>query len=186
MKNKKKGAKDSKKKKNNIIFSALLLFFAFCFIVLFKGLNNSNIYVPKEKTEKILKSFTSKDLYSENKISSDQIFVDSEFYAINIWSSWCVPCREEHPKLMELSKNKSLKLIGLNYKDNPKNAKRFINEFGNPYFMIITDKNGIISIDLGAIGVPETFIINKDKKIIKKFIGPLSDKSIEEINLILK
>ena len=105
MKNKKKRSKDSKKKKNKIILSALLLFFAFCFIILFKGLNNSNIYVPKEKTEKILKSFTSKDLYSENKISSDQIFVDSEFYALNIWSSWCAPCRAEHPILMKLSKN---------------------------------------------------------------------------------
>ena len=172
--------------KNKIILSALLLFFTFCFIVLFKGLNNSNIYVPPTKTEKILKNFNSKDLYSENKISSDKIFVDSKFYAINIWSSWCVPCREEHPRLMQLSKNKSLKLIGLNYKDNPKNAKRFINEFGNPYFMIITDKNGIISIDLGAIGVPETFIINKDKKIIKRFLGSLNEKSLKEINLILK
>jgi len=186
MKNKKKRAKDIKMKKNKIIFSALLLFFIFCFIVLFKGLNNSNIYVPKEKTKKILKSFTSKDLYSENKISSDQIFVDSEFYILNIWSSWCAPCRAEHPKLMQLSKNKSLKLIGLNYKDNPKNAKKFINEFGNPYFMIITDKNGIISIDLGAIGVPETFIINKDKKIIKRFLGSLNEKSLNEINLITK
>tara|TARA_Y100000590_G_scaffold412692_1_gene507866 strand:- start:248 stop:808 length:561 start_codon:yes stop_codon:yes gene_type:complete len=186
MKNKKKRAKDIKMKKNKIIFSALLLFFIFCFIVLFKGLNNSNIYVPKEKTKKILKSFTSKDLYSENKISSDQIFVDSEFYILNIWSSWCAPCRAEHPKLMQLSKNKSLKLIGLNYKDNPKNAKKFINEFGNPYFMIITDKNGIISIDLGAIGVPETFIINKDKKIIKRFLGSLNEKSLKEIDLILK
>ena len=183
MKNKKKKAKVNK---NKIILSVLLLFFTFCFIVLFKGLNNSNIYLPPIKTEKILKNFNSKDLYSENKISSDQIFVDSEFYAINIWSSWCAPCRVEHPKLMELSKNKSLKLIGLNYKDNPKNAKRFINEFGNPYFMIITDKNGIISIDLGAIGVPETFIINKDKKIIKRFLGSLNKKSIKEINLILK
>ena len=172
--------------KNKIILSALLLFFTFCFIVLFKGLNNYNIYVPKEKNEKILKNFTSKDLYSENKISSDQIFVDSEFYVLNIWSSWCVPCRAEHPKLMQLSKNKSLKLIGLNYKDNPKNAKKFIDEFGNPYFMIITDKNGIISIDLGAIGVPETFIINKDKKIIKRFLGSLNEKSLKEINLILK
>ena len=185
MKNKKK-TRGSKKKKNKIVFSALSLFFVFCFIVLFKGLNNSNIYVPKEKTEKILKSFTSKDLYSKNKISSDEIFVDSEFYILNIWSSWCIPCRAEHPKLMQLTKNKSLKLIGLNYKDNPKNAKRFINEFGNPYFMIITDKNGIISIDLGAIGVPETFIINKDKKIIKRFLGSLNEKSLKEIDLILK
>ena len=172
--------------KNKIILSTLLLFFTFCFIVLFKGLNNSNIYVPPRKAEKILKNFNSKDLYSENKISSDQIFVDSEFYVLNIWSSWCAPCREEHPKLMELSKNKSLKLIGLNYKDNPKNAKRFINEFGNPYFMIIIDKDGIISIDLGAIGVPETFIINKDKKIIKRFLGSLNEKSLKEKKIILK
>ena len=172
--------------KNKITLFTLLLFFTFCFIVLLKGLNNSNIYVPKEKNEKIFKSFTSKDLYSENKISSDQIFIDSEFYVLNIWSSWCIPCRAEHPKLMQLSKNKSLKLIGLNYKDNPKNAKKFIDEFGNPYFMIIIDKNGIISIDLGAIGVPETFIINKDKKIIKRFLGSLNEQSIEEINLILK
>ena len=186
MKNKKKRARDSKKKKNKIIFSALLLFFAFCFIVLFKGLDNSNIYVPKEKTEKILKSFTSKDLYSENKISSDQIFVGSEYYVLNIWASWCVPCREEHPKLIKLSENKSIKLIGLNYRDNPKNAKKFINEFGDPYFMIIKDNQGIISVDLGAIGVPETFIINKNKKIIKRFLGSLTEKSLNEINLITK
>jgi len=172
--------------KNKIILGALLLFFAFCFLVLFKALNNSSIYVPPKKTEKILKNFNSEDLFSENKISSDKIFVDSEFYAINIWSSWCVPCREEHPKLMELSKNTSLKLIGLNYKDNPKNAKKFIKEFGNPYFMILTDKNGIISIDLGAVGVPETFIINKDKRIIKRFLGSLNEKSLNEISLITK
>ena len=172
--------------KNKVILIVLLLFFTFCFVVLYKGLKNSNIYIPETISEKTLINFNSKDLYSENEISSDKIFVDSEFYILNIWSSWCVPCRAEHPKLMQLSKNKSLKLIGLNYKDNPKNAKKFIDEFGNPYFIIITDKNGIISIDLGAIGVPETFIINKDKKIIKRFLGSLNEKSIEEINLILK
>ena len=172
--------------KNKIILSLLLLFFIFCFIVLYKGLNNSNIYVPETKIEKTLVKFDSIDLYSENKISSDQIFVGSEYYVLNIWSSWCVPCREEHPELMKLSKNKSIKLIGLNYRDNPKNAKKFINEFGDPYFMIIKDSKGMISVDLGAIGVPETFIINKDKKIIKRFLGSLSEKSLNEINLITK
>ena len=172
--------------KNKIILSLLLLFFIFCFIVLYKGLNNSNIYVPETKIEKTLVKFDSIDLYSENKISSDQIFVGSEYYVLNIWSSWCVPCREEHPELMKLSKNKSIKLIGLNYRDNPKNAKRFIDEFGNPYFVIIKDGNGIISVDLGAIGVPETFIINKDKRIIKRFLGSLNEKSLNEISLITK
>jgi len=172
--------------KNKILLFTIVLFLIFCFIILFKSLNNSNIYVPKTVSEKTLVNFNSKDFFSEVEISSDQIFVGNEFYILNIWSSWCSPCRDEHPKLMQLSKNSSVKLIGLNYKDNPKNAKKFIDILGNPYSMIIIDENGTISIELGAYGVPETFIINKDKKIIKKFIGPLSEESIKEINLILK
>ena len=172
--------------KNKILLFTIVLFLIFCFIILFKSLNNSNIYVPKTISEKTLVNFNSKDFFSEVEISSDQIFVGNEFYILNIWSSWCSPCRDEHPKLMQLSKNSSVKLIGLNYKDNPKNAKKFIDILGNPYSMIIIDENGTISIELGAYGVPETYIINKDKKIIKKFIGPLSEESIKEINLILK
>ena len=172
--------------KNKILLFAIILFLIFCFVILFKSLNNSNIYVPKTVSEKTLVNFNSKDFFSEVEISSDQIFVGNEFYILNIWSSWCSPCRDEHPKLMQLSKNSSVKLIGLNYKDNPKNAKKFIDILGNPYSMIIIDENGTISIELGAYGVPETFIINKDKKIIKKFIGPLGEESIKEINLILK
>ena len=172
--------------KNKIILSVVFLFFIFCFIVLFKSLNNSNKYIPQKISEKTFINFNAKDLYSENIISSNQIFVGSEFYILNIWASWCLPCREEHPKLEELSKNRSLKLIGLNYKDNPINAKKFINVFGNPYSIIVSDFDGTISIELGAYGVPETIIINKEKKIIKKFIGPLDNKSLKEINLILK
>ena len=171
--------------KNKIILITLLLFFSFCLIVLFKGLNNSNEYIP-ENTYQNLKEFKSKDLYSDNEISSEKIFVNSDYYILNIWASWCAPCRKEHPKLMELSKKSSVKLIGINYRDNPKNAKNFINKFGNPYSFIFVDINGIIAIELGAYGVPETFIINKDKKIIKKFTGYLDDKSFNEINLILK
>ena len=131
-------------------------------------------------------SFESKDLYSETAILSDQIFVGNDYYILNIWASWCLPCRHEHPILMKLKKNSSIKLIGLNYKDHPNNAKKFIDKFGNPYSMIITDQNGIISIELGAYGIPETFIINKNKKIIKKFVGALNQKSLKEIELILK
>ena len=172
--------------KNKILLFTVILFFIFCFVILFKSLNNSNTYVPKTISEKTLVNFNSKDLFSEIEISSDQIFVGNEFYILNIWSSWCSPCRDEHPKLMQLSKNSSVKLIGLNYKDNPKNAKKFIDILGNPYSIVVVDENGTISIELGAYGVPETYIINKDKKIIKKFIGPLSEESINEINLILK
>jgi len=87
---------------------------------------------------------------------------------------------------MGLSKNQSVKLIGLNYKDNLSNAKKFINEFGNPYSQIIVDNDGTLSVEFGAYGVPETLIIDKNKKIIRKFIGPINKKIVEEIKLIIK
>ena len=87
---------------------------------------------------------------------------------------------------MGLSKNQSIKLIGLNYKDNLNNAKNFINEFGNPYSQIIIDNDGTLSVEFGAYGVPETFIIDKNKKIIKRFVGPINQKIVEEIRLIIK
>ena len=172
--------------KNKIPISLIIFFFIFCFIVLFKGLNNSNIYVPKLKSEKILINFKSKELFSEIEISSDQLFIDSDFYILNIWSSWCLPCRDEHKFLMQLSKNSSLMIVGLNYKDKPINAKKFLNELGNPYSTILLDTDGTISIELGAYGVPETFLINDEKKIIKKIIGPINEQLINEINLMIK
>ena len=87
---------------------------------------------------------------------------------------------------MELSKNSSIKLIGLNYKDDPKKAKKFLKKFGNPFSIIIADKNGTLSIEFGGYGIPETFLINKDKKIIKTFIGNLSNESVRQINSIVK
>ena len=172
--------------KNKILISLIIFFFIFCFIVLFKGLNNSNIYVPKLKSEKILINFKSKELFSEIEISSDQLFIDSDFYILNIWSSWCLPCRDEHKFLMQLNKNSSLMIVGLNYKDKSINAKKFLNELGNPYSTILLDTDGTISIELGAYGVPETFLINDEKKIIKKIIGPINEQLINEINLMIK
>ena len=87
---------------------------------------------------------------------------------------------------MKLSKNNLIEIIGLNYKDNLENAKKFINNMGNPYSEILVDKDGTISIDLGAYGVPETLVINENKIIIMKFVGPLTTKSVKEIKSIIK
>ena len=87
---------------------------------------------------------------------------------------------------MKLSKNSAIKLIGLNYKDDPKKAKNFLKNLGNPFSINIIDKSGIISIEFGGYGIPETFLINKDKKIIKTFIGNLTDDSINQIYSIVK
>ena len=172
--------------KKNIFYLILLLFFTFIFTVFYKGLDKPNFYTPKEVNNKNFEEFTSFELFSNKQFDSKDIIEDNKFTLVNIWSSWCVPCRKEHPVLMNLSKKSNLNIIGLNYKDKKNNAIKFLKELGNPFSKILIDPDGIISISLGAYGVPETFIINKQNKIIQKFRGALNTESIEKINLILK
>ena len=172
------------KKKTLLII--ITIFVLFCFVVLLKGLSNSNTYVPDTKVGKQLLSFKAKKLFNNEEVISDELFFENKIYLLNIWASWCVPCRTEHPNLMQLSSNSSIRIIGLNYKDDLTNAKKFINQMGNPYSEIIIDKDGTISIDLGAYGIPETFIIDKNKKVLKKFVGPINDQSLKEIESLLK
>jgi cytochrome c biogenesis protein CcmG/thiol:disulfide interchange protein DsbE len=172
--------------KNNFKLFIIIIFLSFCFIVFYKGLNNSNTYAPKISDKKNIPIFDAKDFNSNAYLNSKKIFEDDTFYIVNIWASWCLPCKIEHPLLMELSKNQSFKLIGLNYKDNLNNAKKFINELGNPYSQILIDNEGILSVEFGAYGVPETFIIDKNKRIIKKFIGPINKQIVKQIELIIK
>ncbi len=172
------------KKKTFLIF--IIIFVLFCFFVLFKSLNKTNTYVPSTTSGKQLSSFSAKTLFNNEKINSDLLFSENKIYLLNIWASWCVPCRAEHDMLMQLSKNPSIEIIGLNYKDDFINAKKFINKLGNPYSRILTDKDGTISIALGAYGVPETLIIGKNKIILKKYIGPLNNQSLKEIKSLLK
>ena len=172
--------------KNKLNLILLLIFLSFCFVVFYKGLNNSNTYIPKINDEKNIPIFKAKDFNSNINIESEKVFEENCYYIVNIWASWCVPCRKEHPFLIELSKNQSVKLIGLNYRDDLNNAKKFINEFGNPYSQILIDNDGTLGVEFGAYGVPETFLIDKNKKIIKKFVGPINQQIVEEIKIIIK
>jgi len=172
--------------KNKYFLVIIASFFVFFFIVLFKGLQNPNVYTPELVKEKKITEFKAIDFYSNEKISSLDILKYNNFYLINIWASWCLPCREEHHYLIKLKKHQKIKLIGINYKDNFDNAKKFLNETGNPYTKILKDYNGTVSIQIGAYGVPETFIIDKNNKIIKKIIGPIDKKIYNEILSIIK
>jgi len=172
--------------KNKFILFVIIMFISFCFIIFYKGLNNSNTYIPKITNKKNIPIFEAKDFNSNAYLNSEKIFAEDIFYIVNIWASWCLPCRTEHPLLMKLSKNNSVKLVGLNYKDNLNNAKDFINKFGNPYSQIIIDNDGTLSVEFGAYGVPETFIIDKNKKIIRKFVGPINKEIVDKIKLIIK
>ena len=172
------------KKKFNL--SIIIIFLSFSFVIFYKGLNNSSTYTPQIIDKKNIPIFKAKDFNSNAYVDSEKIFKEDIFYVVNIWASWCVPCRIEHPLLMELSKIQSLKLIGFNYRDNQINAKNFVNKFGNPYSKILIDNDGILAVEFGAYGVPETFVIDKNKKIIRKFVGPLNQEIVDEIKLIVK
>jgi cytochrome c biogenesis protein CcmG/thiol:disulfide interchange protein DsbE len=171
--------------KKKLIPYSIILIFLIIFVVFYKSLKDTNIYTPEVKINNDIPIFSAKLLLLNENSTSTEIFKSDQFYLLNIWASWCAPCREEHPILMSLSKNNKLTIIGMNYKDNKKNAKSFLDELGNPYEKIIVDKNGINSIEWGAFGVPETFIIYNNK-IIKKYIGPLNQEFFLEIQNLIK
>ena len=170
--------------KNRIAYLLLIIFFVFVFIIFYRGLNKSNLYTPNTDIKNI-PEFTYETLTKKKSLNSKDIFKKNNFYLLNIWASWCVPCRDEHPLLMDLSKNKKIEIIGLNYKDNLNNAEKFINELGSPYSIILLDRDGTKAIEWGAFGIPETFLIYENK-IIKRYIGPLNSKLTKEIGIYIK
>jgi len=98
---------------------------------------------------------------------------------VNVFASWCVPCRQEHPLLKELAKDPRITLVGINYKDRNENALRFLGELGNPYAAIGVDPNGKAAIDWGVYGIPETYLVAPDGTILYKRVGPFDAQSIE-------
>ena len=164
---------------------SIIALFIIIFLIFYKGLQNSNVYTPNVNVKNNIPIFTAEVFDNEDKVNSERVFKDDKFYLLNIWASWCLPCRDEHNYLMRLSKIENIEIIGLNYKDNINNAQDFLNELNNPYDLIFLDSDGIIAIEWGAYGVPESFLIHK-KKIVKKIIGPISENSLVEIKKIIK
>jgi cytochrome c biogenesis protein CcmG/thiol:disulfide interchange protein DsbE len=100
---------------------------------------------------------------------------------VNVWASWCIPCRDEVPFLDQLSKDKRIQLVGINYKDAPDNARRFLNRYGNPFAAAGTDETGRNSIDWGVYGVPENFLIGRDGRIAYKLVGPITAENLAKV-----
>ncbi len=98
---------------------------------------------------------------------------------VNVWASWCVPCHDEMPLLMQLAEDKRIRIIGINHKDDPQNARRFIARYGNPFTAVGADTNGRASIDWGVYGVPETFVIGRDGRVAFKLVGPITPGNLE-------
>ena len=97
---------------------------------------------------------------------------------VNVWASWCIPCHDEAPLLTELGKDTRLQVVGINYKDSPDNARRFLGRYGNPFGVVGVDGNGRAAIEWGVYGVPETFIVGRDGTIVYKMVGPVTPENI--------
>ncbi len=166
--------------KNKLSFLIILIIAIFILAIFFKSLFENKSYVPEKINNKI-ENIKIKDFYSDKEISLNKIANNQNYIIINIFASWCVPCRSEHEYIKNLSESSKFKIIGLNYKDKKDNAEKFLNELGNPYDLILKDSDGTKSIFLGAYGVPETFVVDSKLNIIKKYIGPINLKIVNEI-----
>jgi cytochrome c biogenesis protein CcmG/thiol:disulfide interchange protein DsbE len=100
---------------------------------------------------------------------------------VNVWASWCVPCHDEAPLLEALSADKRIRIVGINYKDQPDNARRFLGRYGNPFVAAGADPNGRASMEWGVYGVPETFIVGRDGNIAYKLVGPITDVNLARV-----
>ena len=170
---------------NNIKFIVIVLFSLLIFIIFLKGLEKPNNYLPEKNLNKIDTNLNFKKLYDQKEVLLEEVINEDSFLIINIWASWCLPCIDEHTYLLKLKNINVINIIGINYKDKKSNAIEFLSNLGNPYFEVLADLDGTKSIELGAIGVPETYLIN-NKIIVKKYIGPLDEIKFKEIIEIIK
>lgn len=167
--------------KRIIVISPLIILFIICLFTLFYIIGNKDPNKPPSALlNKNLPSFTSKSLFDNEIILTDNDLRNKKII-INFFASWCTPCKIEHPLFFELAEQyPDLYILGFNHKDAAKDAKNYLKDEGNPYTFVGVDKDGLIALDFGVFGLPETFLINEKGKIVYKYMGPLTDKIIKD------
>ena len=134
--------------------------------------------IPSPLIDKPAPEFSLAKLYApKEKLSKEDLL--GQVWVLNVWASWCVSCRAEHAIITDLANRNLVDIVGLDYKDQPQDARRWLQQFGNPYSASLMDIDGRVGIDWGVYGVPETFIIGKDGRIKYKHIGPVTKGSLE-------
>ena len=162
------------------------LFFLFFLIIFFYLLiiDRNPSELPSTLLDKNVPKFETESLLKDEKFISSKEF-GNEILLVNFFATWCKPCRDEHIYIKRFSNEKEIKVIGINYKDNPKKAIQCLKELGNPYTDVAVDKSGRIAIDWGVYGIPETFIVNSKGIIKYRHVGPVTKKIYKKINLII-
>jgi cytochrome c biogenesis protein CcmG, thiol:disulfide interchange protein DsbE len=157
-------------------FIVPLAVFAVLGILLWVGLSLNPRKIPSPLIGKPLPTFSLPSLHEPKRIVTPDS-LRGRVYLLNVWASWCVACRQEHPVLKAIASQKIVPLIGLNYKDQREDALAWLKQFEDPYQLSIVDLEGRLGIELGVYGVPETFVIDKAGVIRYKFIGPVTDEA---------
>ena len=153
--------------------------FAVLAVFLYIGLGLDPHEIPSPLINKPAPAFTLPQLYNPAKQFSSQD-MKGQVWLLNVWASWCVSCREEHPVLMELSQQHIVPIYGLDYKDKNPDGEAWLREGGDPYTLVVTDANGRVGIDYGVYGVPETYVIDKQGMIRYKQIGAITHESLQQ------
>lgn len=165
-------------KKKLLLLIPLIVFFVLAgfFVV---GLDRNPREIPSPLIGKPAPAFTLPDLNAPEKNVASQDFL-GQVWLLNVWASWCVSCRAEHPLLVEFAKTNEVPIVGLNYKDKPADGKAWLRQYGDPYTVSIMDGDGRVGIDYGVYGAPETFLIDKQGIIRYKQIGPITEEALNK------
>jgi len=169
----------------NIIKIIIFLIFFFIISVFYISLTRETNYDTSNLINKKITEFKVINADETGFYTRDDL-KKNDFTLINFWASWCAPCKVEHPILMRLSKSKKLKILGVNFKDKDKQAKKFLSDLGNPYDFLAKDINGKQSVSLGIYGIPESILINNELLVMQKFVGPLSLDDYNKIEELIK
>ena len=172
--------------KNKIIYFLPIVVTLFMCLFFFFSLSNDTSKLSSPIIGKKVPEFSLVSLFQNKENFNSSALYSKTPKIVNIFASWCVPCRAEHDVLMLLSRLEGIEIYGINYKDDPNDAKNFINELGNPYTNVGIDEKGRIGIDWGVYGIPESFIIHNGK-VVYKHIGPIHISELDDTILpILK
>ena len=164
----------------SILFFLILLVFFYLLII-----ERNPSELPSNLLNKSVPNFETESLIKDSNFVSSQEF-GNEIVMVNFFATWCKPCRDEHAYIKKFSNENGIRVIGINYKDDPLKAIQWLKNLGNPYSDIALDQNGIIAIDWGVYGIPETFIINSKGIIKYRHVGPITKKIYKKINLLIK
>ncbi len=165
---------------SSLLFFSILLTFFYLLII-----ERNPSEIPSNLLDKSVPKFETESLLKKERFISSKEF-GNEIMLVNFFATWCLPCRDEHIYIKRFSDEKGIRVIGINYKDNPKKAIQWLKDMGNPYSNVPIDKYGRLAIDWGVYGIPETFIISSKGIIKYRHVGPVTKKIYKKINLLIE